>query len=289
MAAVQSVRSFKETLLEFANRSHACDLEIQIWSGMYDALVDDDNEIREVAAEIVSYSMSNEKAASTIVPGNPLSSAAAMDQLVHHAQTRFADSQSWLFEGLARVMGLALPNQLRLHSVAENDREQYLYSFLQPPSDLLETAIRQDTSLFIEEKQNLFRDEAREFERWCRILCELPANTTSTLDHAPLLRWAVDGVEALVGTARQELCGPLEWTSKPEVFGLAIRILSITKVVLNLAFRHSAHSQVSELRSSLEKMSTGRVADHVHPLWHTRLVDMLAQLQDPYDKQSSSC
>ena len=197
-----------------------------------------------------------------------------------YLRSRFSDTSEILFEGLARLMGLAVPVQLHLHNSPENQTAQSFYIFLNPPSELLNNSAKQDTSLFVEEKQNLFRDEADEIQRWGNMLCDLPIKTIASFDVVPLSGWATSGINALLNTAKSRSGGPLGRASKPDVFVVTSRIISAAKVVLRWTSKLEVYSESSDLRRLLLSLNVSHLEDSIHPVLRDKLADLQTVARD---------
>ena len=261
------------------NSSQGRQTQLQICSAIYDALVDDDNEIREKAAEVASRLLKNAAASSSVTN---LSTAAAVtpDLIVNYLTSYFAETSDLFVEGLARLLGLPIPTQLQLRDLPDIKSTRSFCSLLEPPADILNASAKQNTSLFVEEKQNLFRDDVVEIERWRKMLCNIPIKTVALFDLVPLLEWATNGIRALVNSARNHSGGALGWGSKPDIFVVLARGISITEVVLRWTSRPEARSQSSSLRHFLLYLDISEFQDSIHPLCRNRLMDLVALARD---------
>ena len=228
--------------------------------------------------------MLNNTAASSSVTSLSTAPAATPDLIVNYLTSYFAETSDLLVEGLARLMGLPIPVQLQLHNIPDIKRAQSFHISLKPPAEILNSRAKQNTLLFVEEKQNLFRDEAVEIERWRKMLCNIPGKTVALFDLAPLLEWATNGIQALVNTARNHSGGALGWASKPDIFVVTSRIVSTAEIVLRWTSVLGACSQSSNLRHFLLSMDISDFQDSIHPLCRDRLMDLVALARD----QSSS-
>lgn len=275
-AAIRSIESFHKALTRLLSRTSGRVQLLHIYSAVYDALLDDDAEIRDKAAEIVSHHLSNVEPNSPRAMQLSLTPAAAIDRFMEHLLGGSVNLQALLVQALARLVGMPLGLQIYLLDLPTKDQESGFYSHLAPISHFLDTASHEDTSLFMEEKQNLFKDDAQESERWCKLICGAQTKTITALDLAPLQQWTTDGLELLENTARQEAGRPLGWASKPEVFCIAMRILSAAEVVLGWSTNLNNPTKTNAIRRSLASMQSQDMERFIHPLWSRRIATLLS-------------
>ncbi|KAG9254907.1 putative death-receptor fusion protein-domain-containing protein [Emericellopsis atlantica] len=186
---------------------------------VYDALNDDDDEIRELAA-----------AAAQFVYGQAL--------VPLEAATRLLDWLAQTFKNTARFKEIVAT---RLTG-SKGDSTAW-----RPAEDMINHTLKLDDALFAIEEQNLFFDEVREVKRWSSTFTTLSwAGTETSL--AQLDRWLIGGMRRLHLLLEQGDV-PLGWGSAPHVFAICSTILvgSSTLVAsgkasaeLQDAFRQSA-------------------------------------------------
>lgn len=171
---------------------------------LYDALNDDDDDIRGVGAETMHFILERR-----------LEPFAAREQLLEWLRKVFGDSTYFHDAFCLRVKGI---------------REESSRSI----EDQLEEALIEDDALFVEEEQNLYVDEVREFAQWNALLVRsiAPAWTTTALG---LSDWAIEAL-----TSVRRLCdvenGLLGKLSKPRVFAICMGVVQAT-VALVTHFR----------------------------------------------------
>ncbi|KAK1057680.1 hypothetical protein LTR74_013985 [Friedmanniomyces endolithicus] len=102
------------------------------------------------------------------------------------------------------------------------------------------------TSLFAEEKQNLYVDEAREVKAWSQVLMSLPPTAVPKRLVRHLSLNVAEGLNALIFHATEPNGGSLGWSSHPEHFTLGLQIiygaqylLWLSKAGVHLAVRPS--------------------------------------------------
>ncbi|KAI2469215.1 putative death-receptor fusion protein-domain-containing protein [Annulohypoxylon bovei var. microspora] len=216
MAAVLAMRSFSSSV-SFSTPDTPLDVAHLPWLlALYDALNDDDDEIRAAAALAATPLLSNQRLVSVEAGQRLLRRLLAWYGAVDEFRTHVA---------------CCMTGHLPQASTPSSDRDPTadLFSAWTPASAQLAEAMRFDDSLFVIEEHNLYVDEVREARRWCGVFSSLP--TLSSIPspspvETPLSQWTLAGLQALTRLARSEARdGPLGWTAKPEVFAICARIL----------------------------------------------------------------
>jgi len=147
-----------------------------------------------------------------------------IDQL-HNKQS------SYISNMLCRITGT---NSLQIFEA------ETMYTSLESAEVQLSKELQEDNSLFVEEEQNLFIDEVRETELWCKMLekASLRYRKTEEIEMIwirpfhELMLWVLNGLKTLNTLLKTE-DGALGWTSKPAVFAICMRIILCTNVVLS--------------------------------------------------------
>ncbi|EDN98844.1 hypothetical protein SS1G_13703 [Sclerotinia sclerotiorum 1980 UF-70] len=175
---------------------------------LYDTLNDDDDEVRELGAEIVSS-----------ILGKPLIPLAACEEFAEWLRLQYPQDQMFSWNIICRITG---GDEFIFHGA---------YAGLCSPEDQLSAAMKQDDALFVEEEQNLFIDEVREAKLWSSILSKdfkmLENNKSAEYlwqQYSYLAQWVLDALRRL-NVLMEKSDGPLGWTSKPTMFASCIRIL----------------------------------------------------------------
>src|SRR5690606_17180072 len=91
---------------------------------------------------------------------------------------------------------------------------------------------KEDTALFSQEKQNLYKDDVMDTVFWANLLRSLSSRPIPSVYVSDLTAWVLDGLSVLTETAKNEVDGPLGWTNKAEVFTLGFRVICAADVVL---------------------------------------------------------
>lgn len=213
---------------------------------LYDALNDDDDEIRDLAAE----------AASTLL-GQSCVSLAAQPKYLTWIASSYSASPTLLAEVVLRLTG----------TVDMCSRELKLT----PAEDQLVDSMREDNSLFIEEEQNLFIDEIRELKQWTSIfssfspelLLRKDPHMADTEPIALVARWALDGLQKL--RSLEVVDGPLGEMSKPAAYLVCARITTCASIVLRFSevVGESLQGLLEPIRVELEVV---KGIEGLHPL-----------------------
>jgi hypothetical protein len=142
--------------------------------------------------------------------------------------------------------------------------------FTVPFATTLAEEMKEDNTLFSIEKRNLFKDDTLDTALWSRILRSM--NTTAIpLKHVEGLRgWVLDGLVALMETARKEEDGALGWTSKAEVFTLGMRVICAAEVVLTWVGKDA-----SSVKKALRELVDVDGGEGIHGLWVEKIERVL--------------
>ncbi|XDG00834.1 hypothetical protein ABKA04_000449 [Annulohypoxylon sp. FPYF3050] len=220
MAAVLAMHSFS-TSIKIGTPDSPLDAAHLPWLlALYDALNDDDDEVRAAAALAATPLLSNQR----------LVSVEAGRRLLHQLLLWYGANNEFKAHVACRMIGHIATTKIS-DGVGGGVSPANLLSYWTPASMQLTEAMRFDDSLFVIEEQNLYVDEVREVRRWSSVFSSLPLTPTSpsfstSLVEITLSQWILAGLQTLTGLARSEgRDGPLGWTSKPEVFAICARIL----------------------------------------------------------------
>ncbi len=217
---------------------------------LYDLLNDDDDEIRDLAASTTGIPLRSQgnQAFKDTVP------ILTTHRLAAYLINSFSTSQDLVKETVRRLTNTPSPAPL----------------FSTPFTDTFAQERKEDTSLFAQEKQNLYKDDTLDVILWSRILLSLSAATIPQSLRMGLSNWVLDGLATLAQTAEEEGDGALGWSSKAEVFTLGMRVFCASEVVVGWG---------GEKRVEVLKMLRG-FADvglerGVHGLWMERIEGVL--------------
>jgi hypothetical protein len=170
---------------------------------LYDSLNDDDDEIREAGANVVSQILGSHQA--------PL---AASEKLLQWLHQKFSRTEAFRADVICRIANINGQTTDKLETAEQQ----------------LGAAMLDDDSLFVEEEHNLYNDEVREAIAWTSLLvtAEDPLSDEQT---SQMSSWALAGLRTLTRLAETE-DGPFGWSSKPRVFAICMKIILAAKAMM---------------------------------------------------------
>ncbi|KAI0128637.1 putative death-receptor fusion protein-domain-containing protein [Xylariales sp. AK1849] len=228
MASILAIQSFSSHIgLETTPCSH-----LPWLLALYDALNDDDVEIRDIAAT-----------ATAPILRKSLVSMEAGSRLLVWLRQHYRHTDEFRTHVICRMIGHAV--------ICDRITDAVLGHWVSAEAQLA-AAMQFDDSLFVVEEQNLYIDEVREAQRWRDAFRDLSYPQDDAVLEA-LVDWTTQGLRTLSGLAEKD-DGPLGWTSKPEVFAICSRI------VISGAALAEQHLEVrKELRQFVGKGEQTRV------------------------------
>ncbi|KAF2085259.1 hypothetical protein K490DRAFT_46993 [Saccharata proteae CBS 121410] len=201
----------------------------------YDALNDDDDEIRDIAAKVVPKIIGGERfppGAKTVVP------LVASSMLAEHLADVFGGDEELCKQCIERMLCSESGRLLDGAPTALNT----------PVGDFLVEARKESTALFVQEKQNLFIDPVREAAVWSAALKRMKVEAVSEISKTRVAKWVIEGLDVLRKTAENERDGALGWTTKAEAFALGMRVIEAAGVAL---YWGEGNKEVKRLLSDL--------------------------------------
>ena len=246
---------------------HPC--EIGALFALYDILNDDDEEIRDLGACVVSSLLNT-----SLVP------LAASEALAARLMSSFGSTNTLLYPVICRITG-----SLTRREYAIQERTIVVAYELDSASEQLCEALKEDDALFVEEEQNLFIDEVREARLWSNLFGDAYAKSVAAGNPkvevmSGLLSWTLDGLDELVHLTEKE-DGPAGWSSKAQVFACCMRLLIVANTLLDAVMAPKALYQgplVKEGEMVLDGYTASRIftsmdtilmlgtENHIHPL-----------------------
>lgn len=232
---------------------------------LYDTLNDDDDEVRELGAQIVSS-----------IVGKPLIPLAACEEFAEWLRLKYPRDQMFSWNVICRITG---SDEFIFHGA---------YAGLCSPEDQLAAAMKQDDALFVEEEQNLFIDEVREAKLWSSVLSKdlkvLQAEKSGEYQwqqYSHLAKWILNALRQL-NIIMEKNDGPLGWTSKPSMFASCVRILFGANVLLeskntlpeNIS-RILSQNEISEALSVFKDLGE---KNDIHPILLSKVSENQASL-----------
>ncbi|KAI9843613.1 MAG: hypothetical protein M1837_006195 [Sclerophora amabilis] len=261
--AVLSLKAFRLVFRPDHDRTNTHPFLLPLYLVLYDTLNDDDNEIRNAAASLVSWILtdpSKDRVTFSIVP------PAASQKLCEWLAASYSVSTALHISAIGRLTGSQV-NEPLLDSATIH---------ICPVSETLRQARKQDTSLFVEEKHNLFVDQVSEAKIWSNVLLQLRPESHPPCTRAALSEWVEQALTVLTETAMVEIDGPLGWTSAPDVFTVGVRVISAAGVLIQWG------SNTQQTETSVEKIKTGLKTllnegrkTHLHEMWLGRIDKIL--------------
>ncbi|KAI1268651.1 hypothetical protein F5Y18DRAFT_376294 [Xylariaceae sp. FL1019] len=228
IAAVEAMNSLSVTLQlgKTKNNGEPLSVDHLPWLiTLYDALTDDDIEVRETAA-----------LAATSIIGLALVPTEAALRLLQWLAEHFATISEFKVHVVERMIGhnFGASSPARIVTRQEGDIAAAQWV---PAAKQLEEAMRFDDSLFVIEEHNQYIDEVQEARRWASVFLPLfsaprdssSAETENTEDKVveALAAWTSAGIDTLtnIASSKEGEDGPLGWSSKPQVFAICARIM----------------------------------------------------------------
>jgi hypothetical protein len=219
-------------------------LLLDLCFGVYDLLNDDDEDIRQIAAKIVCRILDVQRDTRN---GSSVSEPiTASQRLVRFMLRKWSNEPSVAREAIHRAFNVTVSGHIS--SVKER----------------IAACGATNTALFVEEKQNLYLDEAREVRLWAQAISMLSPKAISRRLVRRLAEWATDGLDELRAAIEAGDDGPHGWTTKPDAFVLGLQVVYGAETLLRLVEKGMRLSmQPSSLRMRLGRLS------HVVDRWNT--------------------
>lgn len=259
-AAVQSILAFVRPYQ--THRLLPAIAHIRLALTLYDAVNDDDPEIRQLAAEAISVLIGSAAGtgglvSSTIPP-------VAAQKLCTYLLQAHPSSPALLNGAITRL----IPNHAGFAQVP-------------PVKQDLERFLVHKSSLFEEERCNLYKDEIREIRLWFKVLLHLSFEHATIFPFEPFAHWVLEGLDSLTVMARQEYDGPLGWTSGDGVFILGIRVIASAKIVLSWRSKSmDIHTWASKIYSRMEGLVEAGRPKNLHKIWLDEIEQALREYHD---------
>lgn len=221
---------------------------------LYDMLNDDDDELRDMAAPIASWVLSN----SSVFPNRivDLAGIPARESLVEFLSTNYNKQHTLFHHAVRRLM----------NNVIVSDGGPFV-----PFETLLGEHLKESTVLFEEERQNLFIDDVCEIDIWSAVLKRMDRSVFDEKTVINLRVWVSKGLECLetLFTSSGEQDGAIGWTSKAEVYSLGVLLFSVASLLI--ATGEEDNDSGVNLSKTLEKLYTKGQSLALHPHWLLRI------------------
>jgi len=247
MAAARSLHHISQGVAFIGVPTWASPLLLDLCLAVYDLTNDDDDEIRDLAASTASTlcSEDDQRDNQNAVP------LVAGSRLAAYIVRRYRRDEHLVSTAMSRLTG------------ADASRPEHLASVVTP-----EETHRQTSTLFAEEKQNLFLDPTREARLWSQVLLRMSQHAFSNTSVQHLTTWTMSELDLLIYKAGNENDGALGWTRKADMFAFGLRVIYAAEVLLALRQKRLLVTVTgSEIRRKLVKFLTVGRKTHVNMLW----------------------
>ena len=236
-ASVFSIRAFFDGLLDRDIRLTPDPQLLRVYLALYGSLVDDDEDVRDQGARVVStiLSVTTSQAAGKDTTNVSLSPSAANRELLRFVCESYRGSMLLCVESVCRLTDMDFALDSTSAIILDNEPqtgEGKSILHLRPVVDLSLEARTTSTVVFVEERQNLYIDPVSEAEHWAELLCCLDLNAWPPSLASDLEIWTMEGLAHILEILQNSIDGALSPTSKPEVFALYTRVLLAAKVVI---------------------------------------------------------
>ena len=265
---------------------------------LYDTLVDDDEDVRDHGAKVVSslLSSSASKSAYTCTRAT-LSPCSAKSRLSQYLSSTYSRSATLILEAVCRLIGTAEiidagPRTELLHIVKRGVPVEINAANLRltPVSVLLERAMQEQNVVFEEEKPNLYLDPVTEAETWAKIILNIKTEAWLPGLPATLRVWTESGLLCLLHALDEYVEGPLGLTSRADVHALFMQVVLMTRVLILsfsdcLAGRQGIEEefQICNMTTSLKHLWKRGQEKDMHPLILDRIQRVLQEIGDFVD------
>ncbi|KAI4198847.1 MAG: hypothetical protein LQ350_004996 [Teloschistes chrysophthalmus] len=273
-AAVDSLAVYLARIHEASRQVREAPEMLDLYFVLYDTLNDDDEDVRDTGAAVVSSLRMQDQ-----MPDNngahmemqiSLMVPAARHQLLEMLKTRYYDSTLLWERSFERLIYVTTSTSRQLQPGC---------ALSSSPTALLESLSQENITLFVEEKQNLYVDEAQEARTWQNVLLSSTCKAIGVDILQRLYFWTVKGIEALVRTAiAKGPDGPLGWTSNPDVFALGVRILLAAEVLAHLSTDKNLNIDRDSIRVLLSSLSSEGKVNSLNPAWLRMITNTLKVL-----------
>ena len=251
---------------------------------LYDILVDDDEEVRDLGSRTVSSILSAHTNTSL-----SLSPAAAKSRFLDFLEHKYRGSTALFIEATRKLTGLSSIYGATSHKYASDNDEKFQNIPLQLRSvaELSLEARTTQIAVFVEEKQNLYVDRVLEANGWANLLAHMEPEAWEPSVVSTLQSWTTDGLNYLVdfleGICNLEGLSPI---STPEMYTLFIRVILSAKVLMNGATQMSSkgNAKKHECRVLLEKLLGMGTQKRLHDLLLDRIQYVLDDETHPTER-----
>jgi hypothetical protein len=263
LAAASSINRIPSIWASWTLNDEFSSIQLQAILLTYDILNDDDEELRDVGSSIATkIFLRGEKSSGT----NNLVPLVASQQIAGHLVRKYRTSSALCRDAIRRMT---------TSNFSVDDG-----MFLPSSTDRLSNAVKEDTALFVIEKQNLFVNEVREAILWSQVLKKLSSKAISTVVADALTEWTMSGIRLLAERLEREVDGALGWCSKPDVFIFFMQVLCAADVLMCWRLKtKKVELKGTDVRRALMKLSDIGTRNGLHEM----LIDRIERIiQDSF-------
>jgi len=268
VAAVEAIKSVCSSAGLVADKSESSVPQVHHahlpWLfALYDALTDDDVEVREAASE-----------AAMPILGLALVPVEAGARLSRWLAAQFGHDAGFRAHVAGRMIGHEFG--YATYSTREESVSNLSELGWVSPKAELEEAMRFDGSLFVIEEHNQYIDEVREVKRWTdAFLSTATAEANGGMPDVTnfIAEWTLEGLRTLAELMQPEsptACdGSLGWTSKPQVFTICARIVICASALVKCGRGGQLYMRVENELKGVSELGRGEQRK-----FHGTLLDM---------------
>ncbi|BAE58712.1 unnamed protein product [Aspergillus oryzae RIB40] len=265
-AAVTSLTAFARALRSKGKAPLVDKVYLEIYLILHDMLSDDDEDLRDMAAGTASWVLSYSSVApSKAVALSPLN---AGQLLADFMVDNYPESQLLSTKAIHYITG----QEPKLSGSVEPTK-------LATVEAQLAELRKESTTLFEEERQNLFIEEIREVDIWSRRLLGLREAAFNERIVKETSKWVSDGLSYVADIMANEsgMDGLVGWASKPETFTLGVRLISLAAVLVSEEFAAPGYlfEDRNSLREKLQRLLDNGEKSLLHENWVARIQDAL--------------
>ena len=255
--AAKSLHSFRRCFLQDCDRSGARKKHA-LCSIMYNFLIDDDEEIRDIAASTVSFILGS-GAAGVQLQLCPLTACHKFSGYIEEA---FKSHTEFHIAALSRIM---FPILMEFDDLEDGFAN---LAFRYSVKNQLALACHESHDLFQEERQNLYVDEIREIDIWYSALGKVSHTWLDDDVRFLVGDWALEGLRELTSALSSLCSGPFGVLSKLEFVVLFWRVIRLAELSLrwdyNCSWGIKSPKESSYLMEMARLLSVAREYQ-VHP------------------------
>jgi len=282
-AAAESIWNYRRAIhLGFQDSSGDIAVSFNIGTALAKALVDDDDEIRDLAAKTVSYIVSSPfeygNKTSRTYQLHPIAARISLNNIL---SKKFSDSHLISHIGLCFILGFPVWSLWPMLKEPQSSSKRNTSCPLPilntiSAAEFFEQSLIENNTLFTKERQNLFIDEVEEAKAWVIVL-ERHRTAVSEKVVSALQDWLRGGIKACTKYTQTHYDGPLGWSTKRNVFVVGMRLLLFAQLLL--AWLDSpVHKE--ELIKQLEQLYEVGWKKDLNKHWMRRIEQMLDAEQD---------